>query len=149
MNEENGFCRRAITTEYAWRMVNLPYRWGGDDSIKGYDCSGEVCELLKAVGVLPNESDLTADNLMRYFKNQIIKTPQEGCLVFYGKDGIATHVAYCINGLIQIGANGGGRNDVDLQTASEDNAFIKPRLILYRSDVICYVDPFGDNDVVY
>jgi hypothetical protein len=54
---------RAKAAEYVWTFLGLPYRWGGDDPIQGFDCSGLIVEVLQAVGLLPHGSDLTANGL--------------------------------------------------------------------------------------
>jgi cell wall-associated NlpC family hydrolase len=109
----------------AWNLHGLPYRWGGDDPMEGFDCSGLVIEILKSVGLLPKHGDWTAADLWRYFNDRPIDSPRKGCLVFYGDP--PTHVEFCINRYFSIGASGGGRASVDEAAASRMNAYIKVR----------------------
>ena len=44
--------RKNMAFEIAWHLLGTPYRWGGDDPILGFDCSGFIVEILKSVGVL-------------------------------------------------------------------------------------------------
>lgn len=74
---------RAKAAEYVWTFLGLPYRWGGDDPIQGFDCSGLIVEVLQAVGLLPHGSDLTANGLyLRYSKN-VVDRGYAGCLCLW------------------------------------------------------------------
>ena len=53
-----------IVSSLAFKFIGLPYIWGGDDTIKGFDCSGFVIELFKSVGILPRKGDWTAETLV-------------------------------------------------------------------------------------
>lgn len=133
---------RQTASKIAWLFLGLPYRWGGDDPMTGFDCSGFVIELLKSVGILPVGFDTTADGLWKMYRDREVGRPRDGCLVFYGKDGYASHVEYCINGLLSIGASGGRSTTTDLPAAVKQNAYIKVRPTCHRKDVIGYADPF-------
>lgn len=128
--------------EYAMSFVGLPYRWGGDDPIGGYDCSGLVQEILASVGLEP-PTDLTAQGLYHYFKN---RTQSDrigaGALAFYGKsiDAIS-HVALCIDHFRCIEAGGGGRATTTEDQAERDNAFVRIRPIKKRPDLIAVLMP--------
>ncbi|KKK93046.1 hypothetical protein LCGC14_2696780, partial [marine sediment metagenome] len=100
---------RQVATRLAWHFIGLPYIWGGDDPVLGFDCSGLVIELLRSVNRLPRKGDWTASTLSRMFPS--ILSPQEGALVFYGGSDKITHVAYCINSKLCIEAGGGGRDN--------------------------------------
>lgn len=131
---------REVAEKVAWSHVNRPYRWGGDDPITGFDCSGLVVEILKSVGVLPREGDWTAAGLHNRFKDKgTVLEPDSGCLVFWGNDRI-THVEYCIGNGLTIGASGGGSATTSDSAAAAQNAYVKVRPI--RKPYSYVVDPF-------
>lgn len=116
-----------LALEVAWSCHNLPYRWGGDDPMEGFDCSGFCIEVLKSVGLLPKRGDWTAAGLLDYYADKPVREPRRGCLVFYGDP--PTHVEFCITAMHSMGASGGGRASVDEAAASKANAYIKVRPI--------------------
>lgn len=134
---------RAKAAEYAWSFLGLPYRWGGDDPIQGFDCSGLVIEVLQAVGLLPHGFDTTADGLYRRFKANEVARGYAGCLVlWFNASGQAIHVELMIDDYHTIGASGGGSKTQSLQDAVEQNAFVKIRPVGYRGQGYRIVDPF-------
>jgi cell wall-associated NlpC family hydrolase len=131
-----------IATKIAMSFLGKPYVWGGDDPIAGFDCSGFAIEILKSVGRLPMDGDWTAKGLYERWKENEVSYPQEGCLVFWGrtKEGI-THVEYCLNEDLSIGARSGGRKTKTLKDAIDQNAYIMIRPIRSRLPLV-FVDPF-------
>ena len=110
------------------------YTWGGDDPL-GFDCSGLVVEGLKSAGIIPRQSDYTADGLWKMFRDPVkrVDFPKCGSLCFwFDKHGIAIHVAVCINEDSYIGAEGGGKHVKTLEDAIKTNAFIKIRPLSSR-----------------
>jgi cell wall-associated NlpC family hydrolase len=133
---------KEISTKLAWHFVGLPYAWGGDDAVAGFDCSGLCIELLKSVGRLPIKGDWTAQGLYNRLKHNEVTFAVEGCLVFWGKTKSSIyHVEYCIDEDLSIGASGGGSNTKDLGDAIRQNAYIKIRPFRSRAP-LCFVDPF-------
>jgi hypothetical protein len=130
-----------LATNYAIRFIGLPYRWEGDDPIKGFDCSGLVIEILKGVGILPHIFDDTAAGLYNNPRFTHVVEPFKGCLAFYGDPII--HVAFCVNDKICIEAGGGNRQTTTEEVASARNAFIRMRPITYRKDLHAYANPFS------
>lgn len=133
------FLLRYITIKRAWTLLDRPYSWGGDDPLKGFDCSGMVIELLKSVGRLPRKFDCRAKDLFNMFPK--VGKPRSGCLVFYGVEEIS-HVEFCINKWLAIGASGGGSKVKTREDAIKYNAFIKLRPIKRDRRIIGYCDPF-------
>lgn len=111
------------------------YTWSGDDP-SGFDCSGLSVEGLKSVGKIPRKSDYSADGLWKKFRHQVRKKwddPMPGDLCFwFDSQGVAVHVAVCINVDSYIGAEGGGINVTNLENAIKENAFIKIRPLSSR-----------------
>jgi cell wall-associated NlpC family hydrolase len=136
--------RRDIFIKIAWEFLGRPYRWGGDDPMAGFDCSGLVVECLKSVGRLPWIGDWTAQGLRARFTDREVPGPCRGCLVFWvNEDGRAVHVEICLNDALAIGASGGGRVTRTGQDAIEQNAYIKVRPIASRGGEKVFLDPFA------
>jgi len=129
--------------KYAMSMVGLPYKWGGDDPIKGFDCSGLVIELLQSCGMLPRGYDTTASGLYhRFLKSGNQTVLGFGSLVFYGKGTHRiTHVGFMIDEWRMIEAGGGNSRTVNRDVAASQNAFIRIRPIDFRKDLVAVVKP--------
>ncbi len=129
---------------YLFALVGTPYRWGGDDTILGFDCSGLACEVLIAMGVLPHGTDMTAQALFDHFSKQgSVESYGIGALAFYGKDvKHITHVAVSLDETLMVEAGGGGADTVSLDAAARRNAFCRVRAIKYRKDFLCVVKPY-------
>ena len=132
-----------LIVKLAWHYLGTPYKWGGDDPMEGFDCSGFVIELYQSVGWLPVRGDWTAHQLYERAKGRgkLESAPVVGGLAFYGSPGRVTHVtvvvdvrgiAYCI------GANAGGSKTLTVDVASQQNAFVKLRPVGYRADLVSY-----------
>lgn len=131
---------KTVVYDYAMSFIGEPYRWGGDDSIDGFDCSGLCIEILCAAGVLPPHQDYTAAGLAEYFGADGVEKPSFGCLVFFGKDR-PTHVAFCLNDTLMLEAGGGGSATLTREDAAAQNAFVRIRPIANRKDILCYKLP--------
>lgn len=126
------------------RMVGLPYRWGGDDPMAGFDCSGLAQELLAMAGLDP-KGDQTAQGLHDYFKESSIDNiKRTGTLYFYGKSvSEITHVAVGVDMFTLIEAGGGGSKTTSLDAAIAQNAFIRLRPYDHRGDLVAILNPPG------
>lgn len=90
----------------------IPYRWGGDDPLAGFDCSGLVIEGMKGIGAFDESDDYNSDALYLIYKENIIQRSaiKPGCLVFWhNAEGRAVHVAIMIDRDHLVHAAGGGR----------------------------------------
>lgn len=137
--------QRELATKLAEQHLGLPYRWGGDDPLVGFDCSGLVIEILQSVGKLPRNADYTADDLSRVFPETEVLQP--GALVFYDWDnsGRIDHVEMIVHidddgELYTIAASGGGIDTVDENSAQFANAYVKIRPLQPGHTVVS--DPF-------
>ncbi len=131
---------KRIASRLAYKFVGLPYIWGGDDTVAGFDCSGFVIELLKSIGILPRGGDWTAKTLYVKFKDKKVKFAKEGCLVFFAKNNKIIHVEYVWEKGLMIGASGGGSKTKTREDAIKHNAYVKIRPL--RKDIFAIVDPF-------
>lgn len=131
------------------RLRNLPYLWGGDDPMTGFDCSGVVVEGLTAAGVLSHGSDYTAPQLWDRFEGKRIGISQaaetKGALLFYAnKKGEIIHVETSLGDGYVIGAIGGGQATTSPGAAEMSNAFVKIRPYGYRGAAIVAANPFKE-----
>lgn len=132
-----------IATQVAWSFHGLPYRWGGNDPMAGFDCSGYVIEILKSVGLLPREGDWRARDLFEKYKMNQFSVAEEGMLVFWvNSKAVVIHIEYCLNSYLAIGASGGGGSTITEQDAIEQDAYIKVRPFKSRANWLGFYDPF-------
>lgn len=131
-----------IIFNYALKFVGIPYIYGGNNPVSGFDCSGLVCELLRAKGVIGRE-DMSAQGLYHKFKDSLnCIYPQAGCLVFYGKSKEEiSHVSYCLSAGKIIEAGGGDHTTKSVADAAAKNACVRIRPIGHRSDVVAIIQP--------
>ena len=136
---------RDLAVRYAWSMLGLPYHYGGDDPMRGFDCSGLVVEVLQGVGLLLHGTDMNANGFWMRYKNKSVAKGYEGCLVlWFNTAGLATHIEMMIDDYHTIGASGGGSATTSTDAAADQNAFIKIRPVGYRGGGYKIVDPFKE-----
>jgi len=131
-----------ILRDYALQFVGLQYKWAGDDTILGYDCSGFIQELLASVGVDP-PGDQTAQLLFDFFSvNGTWNSCRCGALAFYGRSTVkVSHVAMLLDPYRVIEAGGGGSKTHTKADAARDNAYIRVRPLDARSDRLAVIRP--------
>lgn len=135
--------RLNVFLDVAWSHLSRPYIWGGDDPIRGFDCSGFVIECLRSVGLFPQKDDATAAMLFQRFKAKRVDAPHKGCLVFWKNgEGRIIHIEICLNDELCIGASGGGSANTTVERAIQSNAYVRIKPIQSRSNIAGYVDPF-------
>lgn len=134
--------KRDIFIQACLQFLTLPYKWGGDDPIKGYDCSGLIQELFSFLGLDPKE-DQTAQGLYEYFKPRSISTVKTGTLCFYGSSVFnITHVGMIIDGdYMMLEAGGGNSSTNTLEAAANQNAYVRIRPYHLRKDLVAILTP--------
>lgn len=133
-----------ILIQYALSFVGNPYKWGGDDPIDGFDCSGLIQELLASVGLDPS-GDQTAQGLFNYFQagNGSWNDYSAGSLAFYGESVTKiTHVAMLLDQFRIIEAGGGGHTCTNREMAAKLNAYVRIRLVKKRGDLVAVIKPY-------
>ena len=137
--------KREVATSLLEKFLGIPYRWGGDDAMEGFDCSGLMVEVLKSTGEMSREKDYTAQGLSKLYPETEVL--QAGVLVFYdwNNDGKIDHVEMVAlvdddGEVYTVGASGGGSATTSLRAASSSNAYVKMRPL--RPGHVVAVDPY-------
>lgn len=144
MSEELS-AKKEIMTIYSISLLGRPYIWGGDDPVRGFDCSGLVQEILASGGFDPR-SDQTAqglyDILSRDHKLLTKKEDIQTCsLVFFGKSSSEiSHVGFAVNKWQMVEAGGGGSRTLTEDDAIKQNAYVRIRPISARFDFVAAID---------
>lgn len=135
---------RAIFQQACVAFLNIPYLWGGDDPMQGFDCSGLAQELMAMLGLDP-VGDQTAQTLHDHFKVRSRGSHRDaGSLVFYGSSVTKiTHVGVMLDDTTMIEAGGGGSKTLDVTGAIRQNAYIRLRPYNARKDVVAVISPKG------
>ncbi len=116
--------------DVAKKYIGTPYVWGGDNSAEGgLDCSGFVYNALKDAGY--NVGRTTANGYRSYGSSINKAEMQPGDLVFFGKNGQATHIGIYIGNGQMIHSSGGSKN-----TKSNPGKGVEVKNIDYRSDFL-------------
>lgn len=133
-----------ILKDYAFSLLGLPYTWGGDDTIDGFDCSGLVIELLQSCDLFPHGKDTTAQGLYNKFRYESEVNKRDfGSLVFFGKNiNEISHVGFMIDNFRMIEAGGGNSQTKNRDMAKKQNAFVRIRPINIRSDLVSILHPY-------
>lgn len=139
--------RKDIIDTMIIKLLGTPYRWGGDDPMAGFDCSGGVLEILRSAGMYPHKGDATAKDLYRHFTklNQgrtvpFGSKPEFGDLVFFGtKPDDISHIAMMVNDEIMFEFGGGGSKTTTADAAIQQNAYGRYRPMAIRSDCFAIV----------
>lgn len=117
-----------------YAQLGKPYRWGGDDPMLGFDCSGLVNEGAQSIGLIGRKEDRTAAVWYEHSKQLAPgEKPVVGDLLFWkDESGHVYHIetVYTVledGTLVTIGASGGGSKTTTAQDATDQNAYVKLR----------------------
>jgi len=117
--------------DYLEKFIGTKYSWAGNTAEEGFDCSGLLCEGLRAIGKLGKE-DLSAQQLHNRLYYNAVKTAiiQKNVMLFFGKNASnITHVAVAMNNLQMIEAGGEGRD-------STTKGAVRVRYLDTRKDLV-------------
>lgn len=93
----------------AKNYIGTPYVWGGDSMDEGgFDCSGFVYNALKDAGY--DVGRTTAQGYRSYGTKVNQSNMQPGDLVFFGKNGKATHIGIYVGNGQMVHSSGGSSN---------------------------------------
>lgn len=114
----------------AKRYIGTPYVWGGESMEEGgMDCSGFVYSALKDSGY--DIDRMTAQDYRSYGTSVSKSNMQPGDLIFFGKNGNASHIGIYIGNGQMIHSSGGSKN-----TKDNPGKGVEVKDINYRSDFI-------------
>lgn len=114
----------------AQKFIGTPYVWGGESmSEGGMDCSGFVYAALKDAGY--DIGRTTAQGYRSYGTTVNKSDMQPGDLVFFGKNGSASHIGIYIGNGQMIHSSGGSKN-----TKSNPGKGVTVTNVDYRSDFL-------------
>lgn len=110
---------------FALRFLDTPYLWGGV-SVDGTDCSGfaQLCWRL-AGGSIPRDAHQQFDALTYLVARGEL---EQGDLLFFGSDGVITHVALSLGGERYIHAKGEPESRVLVNSLDPASPDYQPRV---------------------
>lgn len=130
-----------LMLQYAKMLLVRPYKWGGDDPLAGFDCSGYVQECLASIGMDPKD-DQSAQALYDHFAPISSRDEGPGALIFFGPSvSKINHVALAVSAKYMFEYGGGGSGTNTLNDAIKQNAYGRMRPIASRKDVVAIVMP--------
>lgn len=117
----------------AMQYVNVPYKWAGNYPLIGLDCSGFVQLPLRAIGVLEDKQDRTAQGIYDYLvkKADLLGYRSQlgsDAILFYSKTKSRqniTHIALALNDHLMIEAGNGSRGCTDIFDAVKRDARVQ------------------------
>ena len=130
--------RLALLLRYAESLYGVPYIYGGNNPVEGFDCSGLVCEILRAGGMI-GKQDYNSQMLFDAFQADWTKVnrPVRGTILFFGKG--EREISHCAFGLgcgLMVECGGGDSSTITREAAAKKGAFVRPRPVTWRKDLI-------------
>jgi cell wall-associated NlpC family hydrolase len=117
----------AIMTKYAWSLVGIPYKLGGNvPQDGGMDCSAFCLELMRSIGKV-GTSDVNCQMIYSMFNSKLVKVSdkvKEGDFILFGESSDKlSHIAYALDETYMLEAGG-----------TDKTGMIRPRPQTWRKD---------------
>ena len=126
---------RELFIDYLMRFVGTRYKWGGENPISGFDCSGLISEGLMAVGVLGGRT--SAQGIYNEISPKATRRLDRGSVVFFGPALSAIHhIGVIITPGIMIEAGNGNHLINTVEDSDLANAFVRVRSTSIRKDLV-------------
>lgn len=130
--------------EYAKAWLGIPYVYGGNNPLSGFDCSGYILWVLSFFGM--SGGDKSAQAIYDHFSKPAIgyplQVPEPGALVFYGKNNREiSHVALSFDKYFILESAGGDSKTKTKAAAEKEGACVRQRMYNYRGDLVAIVMP--------
>jgi len=141
---------RSVALLWLNSKVGIPYKWGGNNELEGFDCSGFVLQWLRsftrfAIGDMTAQgihNFLTEDN-PSFVRELDLRGEDKICfgdILFYGESlQKINHVSIGISENLVIEAGGGGSTVKTKKTATAYNAMVRIRPDGHRMDMIAAI----------
>ena len=135
---------------YARNMLFTPYKWAGNNPLEGFDCSGFLCEVLRAFGIVGQNEDFASRDLFAVLQARdglLLRIPKTtdwplATVLFFGEsERHITHCALSISRWQMIEAAGGDRTTTTPSSAVPRGAMVRIRPIVVRNDLVAGVLP--------
>lgn len=127
---------------YARSFLGVPYIYGGNNCLTGFDCSGYMSEVLRKPGLVRNHEDISVQGIYERVAKEgtsITTGPMKfpgGTLLFYGESLTnLEHVALVVDWYSIIECGGGNEKTDSIDKAKALGACVRERGILLRSDI--------------
>lgn len=134
-----------VMYQYLTSFIGVPYIWGGNNPLVGFDCSGLVMEGLKRQGLVGPHEDLTSQGIyerlvgFKHFAPETVHL-QENDLLFFGTSPMnITHISVARDNHIMLEAGGGDSSCTSVEISKQKNAFVRERPIRMRRDLVATI----------
>ena len=129
--------------DYMMQFAGVPYIFGGNNPMTGWDCGALLTEWLKVTGEIPYNADLSAQMIFdKYERNSTSGLFTRGAIAFYGSEvRKISHVGLLLNSYQMLEAGGGDHTTTTLEEAKKRGAMTRVRLVHYRKDFIVTLKP--------
>ena len=141
--------RDRVLDEFLVSAMGSPYKWGGDDPILGFDCSGLVCAAFRQFftkfprtnsrGLPQQFQDLADCKIVDLDSNSIGQLAAEfgDTLYYHNGKGKIIHVSIALNNSFIIEAGGGNAETKTEAIAAKKNAYVRINPMAHRISRIC------------